>query len=1200
MKLKKLEITGFKSFNEKSTIHFPTGISAIVGPNGCGKSNVVDAIRWVMGEQSAKQLRGKSMEDIIFSGTNGQQALNLAEVSLTLLNDNGSAPEELKDFTEIMLTRRVYRSGERSYFINKQPCRLKDIYNIFYGSGMGPKSYAVIEQGNIGAITDAGPDERRYFIEEAAGITRYKNRKKEALRKVESTNRNLTRLRDILVEIKRQMSGLQRQAKKAERFKKYQDRIRTLDALHAIVIHDQLTEKIEETDVLLKKLQDEDMAQSTRLKKIDAAIEQIRLQKEQKNQEISSQKSDLFETQRTTDRIENNLSHHRERVETLADEICGLESVRQDLEAKNEEIIAEIQQIQQQNEDLQEEIKTAVSALDLKRSAAQEVAGRLESLNRQQETGKAELMDLVAQEARLKNIFQNASNSKDSVKRRLKRTNEEEMLAEKQIAHLEKNESETHKALASIHDEIMKLQGQIDTTKSKLSEKSIELGKQVKQVQTLDIERNKTRSRYTTLKKMEENFEWYKDGVKAIMRVPDEPRTDAAPPDPASVLGLLVDVIEPESSFETAVDAVLGESLQYILVQDQQTGVGAIDYLQTQGAGRSGFIPVSSVKPVDPMKENSSQPSVRLLEHIRVKTGFAEIAEAMLGHVVVAEDLVDALKIFNRNGWVQTIVTQNGDVISQQGIMIGGSQDKLSGILAKKKELKKLKQRLQRLDGDLEFARQHQKEMESGVRAIENQLQKVIAEKSQVEREEIDTEKALYKVSEDLKHARRRHEIISLEQEQLQGEASDLEEKMTKYNQAVADIEEKIRHLQGKTSETSVKIDTISSQVEDMNQEVVDLKLKLTTIDARLENSNHTLKRLEEYRNDAQDRFGQISREISLKSERIVTTKKQITSDEQKRITLYEEIKTLETSLETSEADFQSIDTRLRDNDTAVSEIQDKRESLLQKIRLLELDLSEQRMKRENIGKRLEERYQTSLPGFRVEFRRRAEEMAKDVEKPVHELEEELTLYQERISKITDVNLAAIKEFDELKERFDFLSAQRDDLINAVDDLHQVIRKINKITQKRFLETFNLINEKINEVFPKLFEGGTAKLVLTEPNNLLDSGVEFMIHPPGKKLTRLSLLSGGEKALSAIAFIFSIFLIKPASFCLLDEIDAPLDDANVFRFNALLQLIGEKSQVVMITHNKRSMEFADTLFGITMEKKGISKVVSVDFKSQAA
>ena len=377
MKLKKLEMSGFKSFVEKTSIEFPPGISAVVGPNGCGKSNVVDALRWVMGEQSVKQLRGKSMEDVIFSGTNGKQPLNIAEVSLTLLNDNGTAPEELKDFTEIMLTRRLYRSGESAYFINKQPCRLKDIHNIFMGSAMGAKSYAVVQQGNIGAITDAGPDERRYFIEEAAGVTRYKKRKNEAIRKIQSTDHNLLRVNDIIAEIKRQMTGLKRQARKAERYKKHQDRIRELDIELALHYYSDYTQKIEETDAIIKNLEDTDIGHTSQLKKLDAAVEEIKFQRSRKNQEISDLRTCKSETQRDVDRKENDLIHLRKDVERFTDECSELESALEDLEEKKRSLTSEVVQVENQYMDVQTQIKTVRSTLDQERLESERVKDQI-------------------------------------------------------------------------------------------------------------------------------------------------------------------------------------------------------------------------------------------------------------------------------------------------------------------------------------------------------------------------------------------------------------------------------------------------------------------------------------------------------------------------------------------------------------------------------------------------------------------------------------------------------------------------------------------------------------------------------------------------------------------------------------------------------------------------------------------------------
>ncbi|UCF92186.1 MAG: chromosome segregation protein SMC [Desulfobacterales bacterium] len=1212
MKIKKLEITGFKSFYDKAAIEFPAGISAVVGPNGCGKSNVIDALRWVMGEQSVKQLRGKSTEDLIFAGTNGRPPLNMAEVSLTLANDNGNAPEELKDFTEIMLTRRLYRSGESAYFLNKQPCRLKDIHNVFLGSGLGAKSYAIIQQGNIGAITDAGPDERRVFIEEAAGIMRYKNRKIEALRKIQMTNQNLLRVQDIISEISRQMASLKRQARKAELYNKYQNHIKALDVVLSLYYYDDFTRQIDETAQLLQALKDADIGHSAELKKLDAAVEGIRLKRSQKNQEISNQKAVKFETQRDIDRTESDLAHLREESERLRQESAELEIAHAHLEEKNKEMVGELVQIEKDNHRLQQEIHQVKTHLAQEQSAAQNMSDQLARDSRELASSQKQLMDLVTQEVKYKNIFQNAANNKESLQRRLKRIDEEAALAAQRLSETRQKETDAQKQLESIRAQIVNITQQTETVRNQLQEKAQALGRQVKLVQSLDLERNTVKSKYAALKKMEDNFEWYKDGVRAIMKAQrpagDRPGKDARDADQdaassgdhrglaAEVIGLMADIIEADPSLETAVEAVLGESLQYILVRNQEDGRAAIDYLQAHRAGRSGFIPVTAIKAVEGIPPNDVPSASRLLNHISVKPGFEEIARALLGHVVLTGDMREAITLFNRNGARQTLVTPNGDVLSPQGILIGGSPDKLSGILAKKHQIKELDNQNRTLEQKLDQARGEQSAMESVVRRLESELQQLIEQKNAVKEDETEAEKALYRASEDLKNVRRHLEIVNLEQEQLLGEASDIDDEMSKYNQVLADIAAEIQTVQNSVATLNAKVGQVSAAVEEFNQKAVDLKLKLTALNASLENSTHSLKRLQTFQADSLKRLAEITEEISLKHQKRKAAQQKIIDYEQKLAGMYQNMEQLERALESHEADYLAIDAQLKDRDSRISTIQGQREKTLEKLRLVELEQSHHQLKRENIASRLTEHYQKPVAALRAEYGRNSENFGIQPEMTVEAMESELVRYKDKLANIVDVNLGAIREYEQLKERFDFLEEQRSDLVQAIADLQKVIRKINKITQQRFIETFNLINEKLKEVFPRLFEGGTANLILTEPDKPLETGVEFMIHPPGKKLTRLSLLSGGEKALSAIAFIFSIFLIKPAAFCLLDEIDAPLDDVNVSRFNNLLQIIGENSQIIMITHNKHTMEFADTLFGITMEQKGVSKVVSVNFQ----
>jgi chromosome segregation protein len=1202
MKLKKLEITGFKSFYEKATIEFPPGISAVVGPNGCGKSNILDALRWVMGEQSLKQLRGKSKEDIIFSGTNGKSQLNMAEVSLTLANDNGNAPEELRDFTEINLTRRLYRSGETAYFLNRQPCRLKDIHNIFLGSGLGSKSYAVIQQGNIGAITEATPEERRYFIEEAAGTTRYKSRKTEALRKVGITHQNLLRVNDILSEIKRQMGSLKRQARKAELYNSFQKRIKILDVHLGIHYFEDLSTQIEQADSLIKDLKDADIGHSSELKKLDAAVEEIKLKRWQKNQEISERKSEKYETQRLVDRTENDLAHFRNDIERLARETGELTEAQEDLVQKNQDMVSEIAEVENENVQLRSKIEGVKENLNLKRQSSDEINKKLAALNQELEAKKNHLMNLMTQEAQYKNIYQNAASNKESLQRRLKRADEEEILAQNQIKEDQAKESRAREQLETLKTEIAELNGQITASRNLLDQKSSALGQQVKRVQTLELERNTAKSKYNALKKMEDNYEWYRDGVKAIMKAPGDSDADPnrdlpgiSPELADNVLELMADIIEVDPAYATAIEAVLGESLQYIIVKDQTAGLQAIDYLQNYNAGRSGFIPIASVKPMSSERSNPPPSAGLLLNHITVKAGFEKIAQAILGDVVLTQTIDEALELFNKNGTFQRIVTQNGDVISHQGILVGGSKDKLSGILAKKNEIKELKRQDGVFEQKLEQARLVQHDMESEVQSLESTLQKQIEQKNRTTEDEIEAEKSLYKAGEDLKNARRHLEIVQLEQEQLLGEASDIDDEMTKYNTALSKVSAEINNAQSMVAELSESINTVSAQMEEFNQSVVDFKLKLTALHARLENSNSSLKRLKEFHQDGLTRLDQLAREISLKKQKEEASAQAVTDNEKKLAQMYGTIDRLDEAIDLSESDYQEIDARLQDSDSKINDLKTKQEKTLEKFRMLELEQSQLQLKRDNIANRLEERYRSSYEVLRNGHRENEAAQEITAEITIEEMEADLSRSKEKLAKIVDVNLGAIKEYEQLKDRFEFLETQKDDLLKAIDDLQTVIKKINKITQQKFTETIDQINEKLKEVFPRLFDGGEARLVLIEPDKPLESGVELMIHPPGKKLTRLSLLSGGEKALSAIAFIFSIFLIKPASFCLLDEIDAPLDDANVFRFNDLLQIIGENSQIIVITHNKRTMEFADMLFGITMEQKGISKVVSVNF-----
>jgi chromosome segregation protein len=1085
---------------------------------------------------------------------------------------------------------------------------LKDIYNVFLGSGLGTKSYSIIQQGNIGAIIDAGPEERRYFIEEAAGTTRYKNRKNEALRKVASTNQNLLRVSDIISEITRQMARLKRQARKAERYKRYRTRADQLDVRLSLLKYSGFCRQIEETDRLQRELKDADIEHTARIRKLDAAVEEIKLQRSQKNSEITAQKTRKFDLQRRIDRLENDIAHLKQEIERLTSEATALHSAREDLESKNRKMGSEIEQAESELLRLQEEIAGVRNNLHQDQEGTAEIKTLQENLSTELERSKTALMDRLAEEARHKNIFQNAANNKENLQRRLKRTAEEAVTARKKTEQCRKAKSAAEANLAQLTQQAADLKEKLEHVRKLSDEKREALGRQVKHTQSLELERNNAKSKYITLKKMEENFEWYRDGVRAIMKSPEfnrgtnqknmDTHTETDDRNKA-ILGLLADIVESNPEYQPAVEAVLGESLQYVLVDAPDTGIRAIEYLQTNNAGRSGFIPVDAL--ADDTEDRRHHPgSISnadfLLQHVNVKKGYEKIAEAFLGHILVTENIQMAREIHSRIDRPMTIVTREGDIVSHQGIMIGGSKDKLPGILAKKQELKTIEQQIISYEKELDAARNQQNIFEIDVRKIETELQQIYENKTSVDTQAIEAEKALYRASEEFKHAARHLEIVDLEHDQLLGEESDIDDEIAQYHAALEQLTKAIDVAKEAVAERTRQLSKVSAQLETINQKVVDHRLTITALNARLENTNNTLRRLKDFQQDGAARLIDLTEDITLKNQKAAAARTRVGKDETGLSLMYAELKELEQTLGANEANYSAIDEQLKDRDSAISELASERDKILENSRILDIEQTQRRVHRDNIVKRLEEQHRKPFEEFRDELAALEEQFqAQNAgELSTTAIEEELHGLREKISTIGDVNLAAINEYEQLKSRHDFLCEQREDLQKAIEDLHKVVKKINRITQQRFIETFNLVNDKLDEVFPRLFEGGSAKLVLTEPEKPLETGVEFMIHPPGKKLTRMSLLSGGEKALSAIAFIFSLFLIRPAAFCLMDEIDAPLDEANVFRFNNLLKLIGEKSQIIMVTHNKKSMEFADMLFGITMETKGVSKVVSVN------
>ncbi len=1190
MKIKELHITGFKSFVDKTTVAFPEGISAVVGPNGCGKSNIVDAIRWVMGEQSVKQLRGKSMEDVIFSGTDKRSPLNMAEVALTLINDNGNTPEQYREFSEIMVARRLFRSGESAYFINKQPCRLKDIQNLLMGSGVGARTYAVIEQARITTLIDAGPEERRFFIEEAAGTTRYKSRKNEALRKIERTQQNLVRINDIIAEVKRHINSLKRQARKAERYKVYQKQVERLEVGLATYHYKTISAEMCETEALLQSLRDTDLKHESQLAKLDAAIEEIKQQRGAKDQEISQHKAERYRLQRTIDKLEGDLEYGTRDLKRLTTEAEELKVEIKEIEEKDREISLECHNLNESSLALHQDIEKTKETVKQEEPAGQALKDRLAELNQSLETKKTELMDLSTRKAAYQNTLQNTSQNKTSLARRLAHINKEKGRTEAELVRFEKGLTKANGQHRTLKQHLKEISKSLESWNEQLLKKRQDLAHQVRKVMVMEAEKHKIRSRHAALKKMDENYEWYKEGVRAIMK-----QLNSQDRNQTGIHGLVADVIEAVPSYEDAVEAALGETLQYVIVRDQEGGVAAIDYLHAQSAGRGGFIPIKGLRPI--MDTNMAVP-VRgslpdslspLIDYMKVKEGYEDLVRSLVGHVLVAEDLNAALKLWKQNGFRQAVVTGKGDRVCPQGILIGGSRDNAaSGILAKKREIRELAKQLLQLEASTAEAKSGQQRLEAETIALETQIQKARQIQRQKSQEEMDLEKELYRLGEELKHAHHRLKILDLETQQIKGEETDLNRELSGYEEVLSELSRGIQTAESAIAQKSGEIKKASESLESFIQMHIGLRLELTRLRAQHDNAQNDLRRLRNFQDEALEKLSSLTRHLKQREQDKIAVEQRLTRDRDKISRLYAELKTLEKASDEMEAEYQAIEGMLQENDRALSDVRSAQQQALQKMQQLELKQAEREMRREHLVSRIQESYHRDI---------KSSDHEDDTGGlSVEEIEGALTRYRDQITRMGDVNLAAIQEYETLEERYRFLTEQRDDLVEAIEALRRVIRKINRTSLKQFMKTFRAVNEKLQEVFPALFEGGTARLVLTDPKRPLESGVFFFVHPPGKKLTRMSLLSTGEKALSAIALIFSLFLIKPTAFCVFDEIDAPLDDVNAYRFNHLLRQIGKESQVIVITHNKQTMEVADALFGVTMEDKGISKLISINLE----
>ena len=1181
MRLKRLEMTGFKSFAQRTVVEFNPGITAVVGPNGCGKSNIVDALRWAMGEQSPRHLRGQQMEDVIFNGSDSLPATGMAEVSIIFDNEDGRSLAEYSTFSEIMVTRRLFRSGESEYAINKVNSRLKDVVELFLGTGVGSKAYSIVEQGKVDELVNSKPEERRGLIEEAAGTSKYKSRKVLAEKKLERTQQNLLRVADIVREIERQIRSMELQAKKAERYRALRAELKEKDLAFASLQRRVLDQEIMVQTHQLASAESRWAEILSRLHAQEADNESVRLSLLDADKEIGLQQEDLYRRRAAFQSDEQKCEFLRKDLAQLDQTESELGAVLLQLEERTAMLAREIQELDTAKNSFIQLSLFEETFLSDKERELEKLQFDIRIAQTELEREKEVLIELATQITSLKNDAVAKERRRAEITLELTRSREELVESSKALSDSANKVGESEQELASVRAQ-MRERG-LESSLAQASIQALGTAREEKQNQiaALKEQLQENRSRLLSLEDLQKNYEGCQEGVRAIMLKKQQESS------PNGIYGLVAEVIEAPQAYEKALTAVLGERLQYVIVKGHREGVEAIEYLKNEASGRGSFIPLGlSRKTHKELPLGEAEVVAPLMNVVSVKEGYRNVAEYLLSDVVVVRDLQSGLSLWNRNGYYSTLVTPDGEVIDPLGIVTGGSDVPLeTGFLTQRRRIRDLKLIISELETQLPREEYELEQLKQEVEQAETKKNLLTAEMHRLELERVRFEHE--HSAAEREHERLTQTVQALSQEQtdlmtaihlLQDEIQRCQDVSQRRVEEKSERERKLTERQTEFERLQQRLDTAESSVTESRIRHAALGQKRDHTHANLAN------RLKVQEETAQ--------EIAARKARLADAQRRRTEIETAIVGLEEaldgnrdELQRLDEQLQAARQSYRALSMQLAEIGETIKELRPQSEAAQEEKSRLQLALAEKRLELQHLAANLREKYDVDLESLDCS--------ALTGDGSQTELSVEIDELRGRLERMGEVNLAAIGEYEELSQRFGFMNQQKADLEKSIADLQQTIVKLNRICRLRFRESFETINEKFELIFPRLFRGGKAKLVLTDDNDLLDTGVDIIVQPPGKKLQSITLLSGGEKALTAVSLLFAIFLTKPSPFCFLDEVDAPLDDANIDRFIEMIQEMSAHSQFVLVTHNKKSMQAAEVLYGITMGEPGVSKVVSV-------
>lgn len=1177
MKIKLIELIGFKSFPERTVIHVLPGITAIVGPNGCGKSNIVDAIRWALGEQSLSPLRGKTIDDIIFCGSDSKKPLGMAEVSVVFIND-GSAPPPYANYSEIEICRRVYRSGESEYFINRIPCRLKDITELFMDTGAGAKAYAIIEQGRIGSILNARPDELRNFIDEVAGISKYRLRKKAALKRMEATSSNLQRVKDILGEIKRQLNSLERQAKRAERYRRLRDELRELDLMISSTLYRRMKNQYEELRKILLPLKEKQGMILLKISEDEARVEERRLTSIELEKEIMEIQKLLNKTKERISALDRNMLIAIEKINNLRGQHIRLKEEAGFIQLQLKELSDEVTSLKSKKMELKQKYEEELSQFISDEGVLEGIRSRHQVIVEEIERNKDRLIQLLVEITGIGNSIQSIEKKKEMLAVEREKRKAEYLRESRNRMELENREAEIKRTIEELDSDISSKQIEQEERRRKLEILRKKFDDIYSNLRGFQEKRERLEARLGALREIQKNYEGLKGGIKDVMMAKGENLN--------GIRELVADIFDADPRYLRCIESVLGERVQSIIVNGFEDCISALRYIKERGKGRLTFIPLSLRSDANEV-ELSYEEGLKgpLINFVKVKEEYEDLGRKLLEGVLLVESFDVAYKLWKKREGDFTFVTDDGDVIYPSGIVTGGyGEEGVMEYIRRRGEIRELEKMIEMVK------REEEKEAEN-LEALKGELESIEIQLNEASNSLEKIQKLLNENRRDLENYTQRianlnlklqvleKEINYIEKEQstLIDEMGKLEDERSRLEEEKAVVESLINRLQEEEKMTRTKI-------EETEKGISEFRARAFSLNEIIEKLNEDLKKVESKEERLKDLLATKEKEVLVKENEVGAAEREIMNCEKEIALLRRDIEEMEKRLREKREVYEGVTGFIKEREERIRALRVELSAVEKEIGEYEYKLMELRLKMENMIEQVRDKYSVNLEGLEYEVIRDEE---------LNEFIKRLNEKKERINEIGEVNMESIREYDEIKQRFLYMTKQKEDLENAMKDLNSTIDRINSITREKFIDTFNKVNAKFKEVFMRLFSGGNAELILTDPQNILDSGVEAVVQPPGKRLQNMNLLSGGEKTLAAISLVFSLFLTRPSPFCILDEVDAPLDERNLEKFIAFIKELSRNIQFILVTHNRRTMEISDCLYGITMEKPGISRLVSV-------